>query len=52
MFVHDWHNGSDSESLGKNCKAETIHINGNDAKCIAAYPNAHVLTSWSHTWGR
>jgi len=52
VFIKDWHDGSDWARLPAACDPEPIHEAGSDARCLADYPNAHVLTYWSHTWER
>ena len=52
VYIKDWHRHAESARVNVACDPEHMHEDGHDEKCMAAYPNAHVLTSWSHTWGK
>mmetsp|Transcript_7238 Transcript_7238/g.14486 ORF Transcript_7238/g.14486 Transcript_7238/m.14486 type:complete len:325 (-) Transcript_7238:1371-2345(-) len=55
VFVDDWHayEGEEKRELFREkCKAKEIHTEKMTKSCREEYPDAYVLTYWTHTWGR
>lgn len=55
VFVDDWHayEGKEKRELFREkCKPKEIHTEKVIKMCREEYPDAYVLTYWTHTWGR
>jgi hypothetical protein len=51
VFVSNWNNKEEAEYFGKRCNGSRITEERQQNRCFKAFPNAHVLTFWTHTWG-
>lgn len=50
VFVSDWHGEDGRIFFNSVCNDTNIKIPEVQRKCQRAYPNAHVITFWSHSW--
>jgi len=51
VFVCNWNNHEEAEYYAKKCNGTRITEEKQQKQCLKAFPNAHVLTFWTHTWG-
>jgi inositol phosphorylceramide mannosyltransferase catalytic subunit len=52
VYPFEWNgtdNGNDARSIGKICRAQSITFD--EEKCISMFPDAYLITFWSHSWG-
>jgi mannosyltransferase OCH1-like enzyme len=62
VYVDDWHAETDqgvdpsfhenNAKLWEECNREELYKDEVEERCKAAFPDAVVLTFWSHSWGR
>ena len=55
VFVWDWHQyegETENQRFLKFCPGDSIHDSKVENACKKEYPDAAVLTFWSHSWGR
>ena len=54
VYVRDWHNlvPEAGPLFDRSCDAQTIDTPATEAKCKEMYPEAAVITFWTHSWGR
>ena len=55
IYVRDWHNYITGEltEFDKVCIGDEIYRNATiEIGCKQRYPEAHVITFWTHTWGK
>lgn len=50
VFISNWNNKEEADYFIKVCNGSTITTEKQQKRCLKAYPNAHVLTFWTHTW--
>jgi hypothetical protein len=50
VFVSDWHDEEARIRFDGVCNGTRITSPIVRRRCLAAYPNAHVLTWWTHSW--
>jgi inositol phosphorylceramide mannosyltransferase catalytic subunit len=52
VYPFEWRvtdGGKDASSIGRSCRAQSSTFN--EAKCISMFPDAYLITFWSHSWG-
>ncbi|KAG7673905.1 putative Inositol phosphoceramide mannosyltransferase 3 [Nannochloris sp. 'desiccata'] len=52
VFVSNWNNKEEADYFSQKCNGSKITEERQQKRCLKAFPNAHVLTFWTHTWGR
>lgn len=55
IFVDDWHQfhgEEETKKFAKFCNKEKIHQEKVNKDCLKHYPEAYVITFWTHTWGK
>jgi inositol phosphorylceramide mannosyltransferase catalytic subunit len=50
VFVSNWNNKEEADYFIKMCNGSKITTQRQQQRCSKAFPNAHVLTFWTHTW--
>jgi hypothetical protein len=50
VFVSNWNDEEKASYFRKKCQAEQITTEQQQKQCLKAFPRAHVLTFWTHTW--
>lgn len=51
VYVGDWSNLTAYDAFLEVCNLNDITSRLGQRRCLSAYPNAHVLTWWTHSWG-
>lgn len=51
IYIGDWHVEGSREKVYESCRRDELSKQEGRSRCLEAYPNAHVLTFWSHSWG-
>lgn len=50
IFVSNWHDEAARHEFNLACDGAAIAAPEVQARCLARFPNAHVLTYWAHSW--
>ena len=50
VFISNWNKEEEANYFSKVCNGSTINTEQQQKRCLKAFPNAHVLTFWTHTW--
>ena len=52
VYVGDWHNITALDIYYEECNGDNIMTDSGQKRCLKSYPNAHVLTYWTHSWSK
>ena len=50
VFISNWNDEKQANHYRKMCDASQITTERQQKQCLKAFPNAHVLTFWTHSW--